>query len=439
MSVSSTPPSGFRDFLPDAAAVRAHAVDTIAAVYRSFGFQRIATSAVEDLGVLLGKGGGDNEKLIFKVLKRGEQLEKARAAGEELADLGLRFDLTVPLARYYARHGGSGLLPQPFKAFQIGPVWRADRAQKGRFREFWQCDADIIGSDSWQCEVEVISALITAVTRLGVDRPRVLLNDRALVYALFDRAGVPADQRLPACVILDKLDKVPRAQVLAELGALPGVDAPAVAQLEHTMLAPVADRETLRAAHPEAAQRLERIIDALGALLEQPESFVLAPSLMRGFDYYTGPVFELHHPALAIALAGGGRYDRLTEKFGGPALPACGGSIGFERLLLLLEESGRAPPAPAPDAVVTVFSDDLRMASLELAARLRGHGLAVDVYPGTGKLKAQFKYADQKRARFCLVLGPDEAARALVKVKEMSTGSESAAPLDALPTLLRQP
>jgi histidyl-tRNA synthetase len=244
---------------------------------------------------------------------------------------------------------------------------------------------------------------------------------------------------LPACVILDKLDKVPRAQVLAELGALPGVGAPAVAQLEQTMLAPVADRETLRAAHPDAAQRLERIIDALGTLLGQPESFVLVPSLMRGFDYYTGPVFELHHPALPIALAGGGRYDRLTEKFGGSAVPACGGSIGFERLLLLLEESGRAPPAPAPDAVVTVFSDDLRLASLELAARLRGHGLAVDVYPGTGKLKAQFKYADQKRARFCLVLGPDEVARALVKVKEMSTGSETATPLDALPTLLRQP
>jgi histidyl-tRNA synthetase len=437
MSVSSNPPSGFRDFLPDAVAVRVHAADTIAAVYRSFGFQRIATSAVEDLGVLLGKGGGDNEKLLFKVLKRGEQLDKARAAGEELADLGLRFDLTVPLARYYSRHGGSGHLSQPFKAFQIGPVWRADRAQKGRFREFWQCDADIIGSDSWQCEVEVISALITAVTRLGIELPRVLLNDRALVYALFDRAGVPADQRLPACVILDKLDKVPRAQVLAELGALPGVAAPAVAQLEQTMLAQVADRETLRAAHPKAAERLERIIQALRALHGQPDSFVLAPSLMRGFDYYTGPVFELHHPALASTLAGGGRYDRLTEKFGGPPLPACGGSIGFERLLLILEESGRAPPAPPPDAVVTVFSDELRLASLELAARLRGQGLAVDVYPGTGKLKAQFKYADQKRAPFCLVLGPDEAARDLVKVKEMSTGTESAIPRDDLPARLR--
>src|SRR5687768_4616689 len=147
MAISTTPPSGFRDFLPDAAAVRAHAAETIAGVYRSFGFQRIATSAFEDLAVLLGKGGGENERLIFKVMKRGEQLEKARAAGEELADMGLRFDLTVPLARYHAKHGGGQLLPNPFKAFQMGPVWRADRPQKGRFREFWQCDADILGSE----------------------------------------------------------------------------------------------------------------------------------------------------------------------------------------------------------------------------------------------------------------------------------------------------
>src|SRR3954451_6671509 len=215
MGISTTPPSGFRDFLPEAAALRTHVADTIASVYRSFGFQRIATSAVEDLEVLLGKGGGENEKLIFKVLKRGEQLDKAVAAGEPagLADLGLRFDLTVPLARTYARYGGSGQLPHPFKAFQIGPVWRADRAQKGRFREFWQCDADIIGSESWQCEVEVISALVTAVTGAGLQGAGVRLNDRSLVYAVLDRAGVPSEHRLGACVVLDKLDKAPRPQV----------------------------------------------------------------------------------------------------------------------------------------------------------------------------------------------------------------------------------
>jgi histidyl-tRNA synthetase len=433
MAISSAPPSGFRDFLPEVAALRARAAESIAAVYRSFGFQRITTSGVEDLTVLLGKGGGENEKLIFKILKRGEQLEKARAAADELADLGLRFDLTVPLARYHARFAGQ--LAHPFKAFQIGPVWRADRPQKGRFREFWQCDADIIGSDSWHCEVEVISALLAAVAAVGLEPPTVLLNDRALVYALLDRAGVAVDQRLPACVILDKLDKVARPQVLAELGALLGE--PAVRQLEQTILAERADPEAFRAAHPEAALRLERILGALRALHPRPETFVLAPALMRGFDYYTGPIFEVYHPSLGISLGSGGRYDGLTEKFGGAPVPACGGSIGFERLMLILEESGRAPASLPPDAVVTVFSEELRLGSLELAAGLRAQGLVADVYPGTGKLKAQFRYADQKKARFCLVVGPDEAARGVVKLKDMSTGAEAESPVPDLAGRLR--
>ncbi|HXU82604.1 MAG TPA: histidine--tRNA ligase [Polyangia bacterium] len=434
MAIPTTPPSGFRDFLPDAAAVRAHAAEVIAGVYRSFGFQRIATSAFEDLAVLLGKGGGENEKLIFKVMRRGEQLEKAKAAGEELADMGLRFDLTVPLARYYSKYGST--LPHPFKAFQLGPVWRAERAQKGRFREFWQCDADVIGSDAWHCEVEVISALVTAVTRLGVEHPRVLINDRSLVYALLEQAGVEPDRRLAACVILDKLDKLERGQVLAELTALVGE--PAAKSLEASLLAEAPDLALLRAAAPAAVDRLEKIVAALRALSAKPESFVLQPSLMRGFDYYTGPVFELHHPSLSSSLGGGGRYDRLTEKFGGQPVPACGGSIGFERLLLILEESGQAPGTSAPDAVVTVFSEELRLPSLQLAARLRAAGLAIDVYPGSGKLKAQFKYADQKKAAHCLVLGPDEAAQGLVKVKEMKTGAEEAVKVDELAARLRR-
>jgi histidyl-tRNA synthetase len=367
------------------------------------------------------------------VMKRGEQLEKARAEGIELADMGLRFDLTVPLARYYSKYGST--LPHPFKAFQLGPVWRAERAQKGRFREFWQCDADVIGSDAWHCEVEVISALVTAVTRLGVEHPRVLINDRSLVYALLERAGVEPDKRIAACVVLDKLDKLERAQVLAELITLAGE--PAARALEASLLAETPDLELLRAAAPEAVGRLEKIVGALRALSAQPESFVLSPSLMRGFDYYTGPVFELHHPSLSSSLGGGGRYDRLTEKFGGQPVPACGGSIGFERLLLILEESGKAPATSAPDAVMTVFSEELRVQSLQIAAGLRGAGLAIDVYPGSGKLKAQFKYADQKKAAFCLVLGPDEASNGVVKVKEMKSGAEEAVKVADLAVRLR--
>jgi histidyl-tRNA synthetase len=426
MSIPTAPPSGFRDFLPEQVALRHDAIATITRVYRSFGFSPIATSAVEDLAVLTGKGGGENEKLIFKLLKRGEALERAQAEKTDLADLGLRFDLTLPLARYYSKNGS--LLPHPFKAFQLGPVWRAERAQKGRYREFTQCDVDIIGADSWGAEVDVISAIISVFRELGVEQPSVLLNDRALIYALLDGAGVPAEKRVASCVILDKLDKVERAKVTADLSAEIGPEA--VRALEKTLLCEAPDFAVLKSAAPAAFDRLEKILWALKAGSVHPERFVLAPSLMRGFDYYTGPVFEFRHPSLSGSLGGGGRYDRLTEKFGGPTIPACGGSIGFERLMMILEESGRASAGGAPDAFVAVFSEELRGRSLEVAAVLRAKGLRIDVFPGAAKLKAQFKYADQKKAAYALVIGPDEAARGVVQVKDLKTGAESALTLD---------
>ena len=426
MSIPTTPPSGFRDFLPASVAARHAAIETISRVYRSFGFQPVATSAVEDLSVLLGKGGGENEKLIFKILKRGESLERAQAEKTELADLGLRFDLTLPLARYYSKHGS--MLPHPFKAFNLGPVWRAERAQKGRYREFTQCDVDIIGSDSWGAEVEVITAICAVFAALGVDHPTVNLNDRTLIYAVLDKAGVPADKRVAACVILDKLDKVERAKVLEDLAAEVGADA--ARKLESTMMTDTPDLAFLKAAAPVAVERLELILAALQAGSKHPERFILAPSLMRGFDYYTGPVFEFRHPSLSGSLGGGGRYDNLTENFGAPHTPACGGSIGFERLMILLDEAGRSEDAGAPDAVMTVFSDELRARALEVSAALRAKGLSVDIYPGIGKLKNQFKYADLKKAAYALVIGPEEAARGVIQVKSLKTGEEQAMTVD---------
>lgn len=426
MAIPTAPPSGFRDFLPAQVARRHAAIETISRVYRSFGFQPVATSAVEDLQVLLGKGGGENERLIFKLLKRGEALERAQAEKGELADLGLRFDLTLPLARYYAKH--AGLLPRPFKAFQLGAVWRAERAQKGRYREFTQCDVDIVGSDSWGADVEVITAICAVFAALGVDPPTVQLNDRTLIYALLDQAGIPAEKRTKACVIIDKLDKLERGKILEDLALELGE--PAARRLEETLLTPTPDPAALKAAAPEAVERLGRILAALKASVPHPERFEISPSLMRGFDYYTGPVFELRHPSLSGSLGGGGRYDRLTESFGVSGTPACGGSIGFERLMLILEETGQAEDSQAPDAVMTVFSDDLRGRALEAAAALRAGGLSVDVYPGAGKLKHQFKYADQKKAAYALVLGPDEAARGVLQVKELKTGEERSLSLE---------
>jgi len=428
MSIPVNPPSGFRDYPPEACARREFAIRAISEVYRSFGFQAIATSAVEDLSVLTGKGGGENEKLIFKILKRGEKLDEAKAAGGELADLGLRFDLTLPLSRFYAKH--QSLLPHPFKAFHIGPVWRAERAQKGRYREFYQCDADIIGSESPLCEVEVISAILTAFKRLGFEDVDVHLNDRGLVYAALEQAGVPENKRGPACVALDKLDKVPRETVLAELTEL--VAKTAVDVLQKTLMSGAADHAGYEKADAARYAQLRWISQTLSAA--GWGRVRVNPSLMRGLDYYTGPVFEFRHAKLSGSLGGGGRYDKLSEKFGGPAVPACGGSIGFERLLLLLEESGAAAKSPGPEFCVLVFDESLREKSLELAARLRQAGRGVDLYPGTGKLKAQFKYADAKRAAYALVIGPDEAAAGVVKAKNLKTGDERMMKIAELPT-----
>lgn len=415
MTLPTTPPSGFRDFLPDTVAARARAVETITRVYRSYGFQPVATPAVEELSVLTGQGGGDNEKLIFKIMKRGEALERAFAEKTDPADLGLRFDLTLPLARWYSKHGSQ--LPHPFKAFNLGPVWRAERAQKGRYREFTQCDVDIIGSDSWGAEVEVITAILAVFKAFGLEGVKVHLNDRRAVDASLAAAGVPEDKRGQVCVSVDKLDKIGRDAVLLELTGLVGQ--PTTDALVKTLLA-----ESAPAADP-----LDKIIHAVKALVPAAD-IAVDPSLMRGMGYYTGPVFEFRHASLSGSLGGGGRYDKLTEKFGGPSTPACGGSIGFERLMLILEEGGKNGDHASPDAVVTVFSDELRGRSLEVGAALRAKGLSIDVYPGNGKLKTQFKYADQKKAGYAIVIGPDEAGRGVMQVKALATGEEQALTLE---------
>lgn len=425
MSIPTAPPSGFRDFLPEQVALRQDAVAAITRIYKSFGFQPIATSAVEDLAVLTGQGGGENEKLIFKILKRGEALERAHAEKTDLADLGLRFDLTLPLARYYTKHGS--LLPHPFKALQLGPVWRAERAQKGRYREFTQCDVDIIGSDSWGAEVEVITAILTVFATLGLSGVKVHMNDRALVRHLLDAAQIPAEHHIQVCIELDKLDKIGVEGVRTELTALIGAEK--AKTVEDAFIAVAHDAVPGDPVSAGFVAALHQISHAVKAAFPGAE-IVMDRTLMRGMGYYTGPVFEFRHASLSGSLGGGGRYDKLTEKFGGKPIPACGGSIGFERLMLILEDMGKQAASAAPDAVVTVFSDELRGRSLDVAAAMRAKGLSVDVFPGGGKLKAQFKYADQKKAAYAVVIGPDEAERGVVQVKSLKTGDEQALTLE---------
>lgn len=425
MFLSSSPPSGFRDFSPSACALREKTARTISRIYRSFGFEPIATPALENLEVLTGKGGGENEKLIFKVLKRGDKLAQALEKSEELADMGLRFDLTLPLARFYAARQHE--LPKPFKAFHLAPVWRAERAQKGRYREFDQCDLDIIGSESPLCEIEVISAILAVFDQLKIEGVSVHLNDRSLVEAALQKAEVPQDKRTSVCVALDKLDKTSRESVLGELIEIAG--RPSAEMIEETLLN--ADSAPYAATLPELHERLQKIAEGV-ATLRPGADVKINPSLMRGFDYYTGPVFEFRHPQLAGSLGGGGRYDRLLEKFGVPRVPACGASIGFERLILLLEALKQGTAPPGPRFFVAFFSEELSRKTLELSSKLRAAGFSVDAYPGPAKLKAQFKYADQKRAEYALIIGPDEMAKDLIRVKNLKTGIESLEEFDAL-------
>jgi histidyl-tRNA synthetase len=427
--VPVSPPSGFRDFLPEEASARAKLIDSISRIYQSHGFQPIGMSMLENLSTLQGKGGGsDNEKLIFKVLKRGEELVRAVEKGEgELADLGLRFDLTLPLARYYSRFREQ--LPKPFKVFQIGPVWRADRPQKGRFREFFQCDVDIIGAKEIGAEADCISAILEVFSAAGLPGAEVHLNDRRLLSALGAKLGASAAAWAKCLVSLDKLDKLPAEKVREEMLQILAADGQSSADL-----GPFLDSGEMSDEWKVLDEQSYGDLQALSALLKQLHPGVAVkvnPTLVRGQDYYTGTIFEIRHPDLSGSLGGGGRYNRLLEIFGGAETPAFGGSIGFERLCLLLQEGGHGVgSAERPEVFLPLFDVSLRGPVLSLAAALRAEGIRADVYPDAAKLKNQFKYADDRGIPFTAVLGTDEWQSRSIKVKSMADRTEETVSLE---------
>lgn len=342
-----------RDVLPAEVELRDAATQQILAVYRSFGFRRIETPALEALRLLAGSDGGENEKLIFKVLKRGEELEAAVRTGGDLADLGLRFDLTVPLARYYAENHAR--LPDPLKAIQIGPVWRAERPQRGRFRQFTQCDIDTLGQGSGVVEVELILATCEALARLGLGDLSVRINDRRLLGLIARHCGFAETVQTGFFIVFDKLDKLGADGVLAELRQA-GYEAAAIeqfARLLPTLQKGEPSLETLRASlgageAGEAFESLAWIIRAAGGEMPSGTRVQFDPTLVRGMGYYTGTIFEIASPAFPSSIAGGGRYDRMVGRLLGREVPACGFSIGFERLVSILLERG---PAGVPGAV----------------------------------------------------------------------------------------
>jgi len=388
-----------RDILPDEVELRDAAVREIVAVYRAYGFRRIETPALEHLRLLAGSEGGENEKLIFKIMKRGEELESARRTGGELADLGLRFDLTVPLARYYADNHAQ--LPDPLKAIQIGPVWRAERPQKGRFRQFTQCDIDVLGLASPLVEIELILATTDALARLGLSDLTVRINDRRLLELVARHCGFPDQAHGAFFIVFDKLDRLGAEGVLAELRE-GGHDPQAVQRFAG--LLPRLDPEkvslpTLRdaltgAAASDAWDSLATIIAVANAEIAAGCRVCFDPTLVRGMGYYTGPIFEIAAAGYPSSIAGGGRYDRMVGRLLGRNVPASGFSIGFERLISILMERGGLPARKGDEAaarrVALLVAEDGDLAAAVRAAKaLRSEGYLVSLEVRRKNVKKQ--------------------------------------------------
>jgi len=421
-----------RDFLPADVRRRRHVIGVVEDVYQRYGFEPLETPALENIETLTGKYGDEGAKLIFKVLRRGEH----EASGE--TDLALRYDLTVPLARVVAEHRGK--LPKLFKRYQIQPVWRADRPARGRFREFFQCDVDAIGSRSPVVEVEMLAAVSEVLQKLGFRDFAVQLNHRELLTSLLTTVGIDATLHATALVAIDKLDKIGRDAVRDEMTARGVSRTSADSCLEAFEDAAALDRLIANDPRGFAARQNVSEIIALAEATPASGHVVFTPRLARGLSYYTGAIMEVAVPDLAGSLGGGGRYDGLIGMFSGEDIPACGFSLGLERILVVMAERNMFPSdvdSAAADVMVTLFDADARGEALRLASELRSAGYRVDVYPEPDKLGKQFKYAAAIGVPRVAILGSDERARGVVTIKDMKTGEQTQIPRPDLARSLR--
>lgn len=354
MALSKKPVTGMKDILPEEMQIRDYVMGIIKETYGKFGFTSIETPCVENIENLSNKQGGENEKLIFKILKRGEKLNLERAQCEkDLVDGGLRYDLTVPLVRFYSNHANE--LPSPFKALQMGNVWRADRPQRGRYRQFMQCDIDILGEPSNLAEIELILATTTTLGRLGFQNFQIRINERRILKAMAAYSGFDEESYDSVFITLDKMDKIGLSGVEAEL-LENGFSRESVDKylalfqgMENAKdgLSYLAD-ELGDFLEEEVKVSLQEIMESVGATKNSDFELVFDPTLVRGMSYYTGTIFEIAMPEFGGSCGGGGRYDKMVGKFTGNDVPACGFSIGFERIILLLMESGfKVPSQPA--------------------------------------------------------------------------------------------
>ena len=379
MAMIKKPVNGMKDILPGEMAVRTYVTELIRRTYSAFGFSSIDTPVVEHIENLLSQQGGENEKLIFKVLKRGEKLDLTKPTTEDaVTDSGLRYDLTLPLSRYYANHANE--LPSPFKALQIGSVFRADRPQRGRYRQFTQCDIDILGDPGYLAEIELILATTTVLGKLDFHNFTIRINDRRILKAMAKKAGFPEEAYDRVFIILDKMDKIGMDGVRSELlASFPEetVDAYLGQFASGTELTP--EQEALM---EETGSPLRAIMDCVEAAKTADFRIVFDPTLVRGMSYYTGPIFEIAMDEYGGSVGGGGRYDEMIGKFTGQPTPAVGFSIGFERIILLLMERGFTVPGAQEKTAFLVEKNMPKEKLAEIfkeAVALRAEGRTVDV------------------------------------------------------------
>ncbi len=429
-------PRGMRDILPEQMLRRHYVINTVQAVFEEFGFEPLQTPALELSEVLMGKYGPDAEKLIYQA---------GHSGGKE--DISLRYDLSVPLCRVIAMYPQ---LPKPFKRYQIDPVWRAERPQKGRYRQFYQCDADTVGSESMLADAENVSLIYQVLSRLGFKQFTINVNDRKLITGIGQFAGVPAGQLGGLYRAIDKLDKIGLDGVREELRQNE-IPEPVIAKLL-TLLQIEGDAETVLGAlgeqlgDAEAAREgiaeLTELIGYLTMLGVPEECYRVNAAMVRGLEYYTGPIYEtvVEEPKIG-SITGGGRYDELIGSFSKQSYPATGTSFGIERIIDVMEEFAMFPPSigkTVTDVLVSVFDDELMPESLKLATLLRQNGVRTEVYFRAARISAQIKYADNRGIPYVAILGSDEVESGAVAIRNLATREQQTVAREEVVARLQQ-
>ncbi len=447
-------PKGTRDFLPEQMLRRQFVMNTIRSIFEKYGYEPLETPSMERLDVLSGKYGEEGEQLIFKILKRGTGIEKVgRDISEitiskfsDIVEEALRYDLTVPLCRVVAMYQNE--LTYPFKRYQMQPVWRGDRPQKGRYREFYQCDADTVGSASMLADAETIALINEILLALGFQQFKIRINNRKILTGIVEYSGVDVNRGNEVCIAIDKLEKIGMDGVKKELEER-DIPQPAITKIlkvleingePESILKDLASLLNVSAKGTEGINETLELISLVGSLGVPAKNYTLDLYLARGLSYYTGPIYEsiVEEPKIG-SLTGGGRYDELVGMFSGQNIPATGTTIGIERIIDVMTELNMLPESKTKTrALVTIFDESTRAASLDVAKNLRSAGINTEIFFDMGGLKKQFKYADKKGIPYVVILGPDEVARKEVSLKNLKSGEQSNVTLEKLIESLKE-